>query len=1179
MTCSDCSELLLDYLYGLLDVEPAGLLREHLAGCPACQAGLDQAKNRQNLFARAAHKFRDVPAFHLPADELEPTGVPAFAYSAVKTPARRTAAHAMPAERTRWRWRRWATVAAAAAVLLATMAAYGEYQSGVKQREQALSDAKKEVERVDAHFAGFLGEFKQENAILAQKVQGKYLHLHVLGPATYHPGAASTYRITTQSPDGKPATARVTMRLIVRPPDQEIDQELYKVEFPTAGELRLVLPKLRVPAGTSPLLVIEARSNDAKVVVEKALTVEEPTYLTHLAVNKSSLRAGDMLFFRSVTLERYSLAPIDADHKVTMGFTLYRVSGPGDFVPKKYLHGSTDAGGIAGGEFAITEDLPEGDYILAAVEIVPPGQKSHGVKAVARSLRIVRDDAPLSQIVLDCKRYQVGQTIAGQFRGKTKSKENWVANQPVVVKATTEKEDLGTLQLRTDAQGNANFNIALPPSMPPGDVQLELQLLDGVANKKFEQNVPVVRPEFRAEFFPEGGYLVAGVPNRVYFRLHVPLWAPADVKCTLENNQRQKVADVQVLLRAGAGQPALGYFTFTPQFGEVYRFGLSKRRYLDALPMPKVKANGIVLATPVSVLGPTEAVRMQLWTTQKNTEVLVLASCRGRVVDQKQFMASGLLTNVTLEPAPGASGVLRLTVFEKQGNEWRPAAERLVYRMPGEYLKLSALPTKGTRKPYPPGGSAKLRLEARNEVNALAPTWLHVLVIDAKAQQLSDMAQPGIGSYFLMTTELREPADLENTDFLLTDAAGATEALELFLGTQGWRGFLDTSDYTYAKLKDEDQAGEAMVPELFAGGTRQENVKHRIRRELDQKRIALWKDASSRLEMLKLERSLKVSAAERAAEDLVEYTDMPLQYLRPAVGVVFWLLVGGGALLLLAGLVVAVRGRRSPRFCLASALAALLCGLLLYNFTSPLRTLQDGDTPENHLAWLKLPQWSLGEPMPTVALAHEDRDGLAADKIVVRDIGSASLEKTTVRSKGEWNLLAFDELQKEDKNRQVLLMAQDSAEAAQKKVNSSVSLCERLEYAKELETKAKQHGMGGYGSYAGGGPGVTYGDKSFQDKPKTSKEQPPYPGPGADKKDTTKSPLQTAFTREYALMQSVSKQDYQDTVLWFPALLAADGTATVTFDLAGQETTYRVLIYGHSGDGRLGVYHGKLQAR
>jgi hypothetical protein len=1173
MTCSDCSELLLDYLYGLLDVEPAGLLREHLAGCAACQVSLDQARNRQNLFAWAARKFRDVPAFHLPSDELEPKNVPAFAYASVKTPARRTATHALPAERTRWHWRRWASVAAAAAVLLASMAAYGRYQGGVKQREQALSDATKEVERVDALLAGCVGEFEQEKKILAQKVQSQFLHLHVLGPATYHPGAASTYRITTQTPDGKPATARVGMRLIVRPPDQEIDQVLYDEEFPTAGELRLVLPKLRVPAGTSPLLVIEARTSNAKVALEKALAVEDPTYLTHLAVNKSSLRAGDILFFRSVTLEQYSLAPIDVDQKVTMGFTLYRVSGPEDFVPKKYLHGSTDAGGIAGGEFAITEDLPEGDYILAAAEIVPPGQKSRGVKAVARSLRIVRDDAPLSQIVLDHKKYQVGQTIAGQFRGKTKYKENWAANQPVVVTATTNQESLGTQQLRTDAQGTANFNIALPPTMPPGDVQLELQLLDGVANKKFEHNVPVVKPNFRAEFFPEGGYLVAGVPNRVYFRLHVPLWAPADVKCTLENNQQQKVADVQVILPAAAGQPALGYFIFTPQFGEVYRFGLSKRRYLDALPIPKVKATGIVLTTPVSVLAPAEPVRMQLWTKQTNTEVLVVASCRGRVVDQKQFVATDQLTKVTMEPAPGASGVLRLTVFEKQGNDWRPAAERLVYRMPGEYLKLSALPTKGTRKPYPPGGSAKFQLEARNEVNALAPTWLHVLVIDAKAQQLSDKAQPGVGSYFLMTTELREPADLENADFLLSDAVGAAEALELFLGTQGWRGFLDSPDYSPAKPTDEDQAGAAMVPELFAGGTRLENVQNRIRRELDQKRIALWKDASSRLELLKLERSLKVSAAERAAENLVEYTDMPLLYLRPAVGLVFWLLVGGGALLLLAGLVVAVRGRRSPRFCLASALGALLCGLLLYHFTSPLRTLQDGDAAEGHLAWAKQRDLSLEKPEP---LAPKGRDDLAPDKIAVRDFGSASAEKTTGRKKGELNLLAFDQFQPQDKSRQVLQMAQDSAEAAQNKVNSSVSLSERLEYAKELETKAKQNVMSGHG---GGGPGITYGDKSVKDQSKASKEPQPYPGPPAGKKDGQNSPLQTAFTREYALMQSASKQDYQDTVLWFPALFAADGTATVTFDLSGKESTYRVLIYGHTGDGRLGVYDGKLQAR
>ena len=44
LTCAETTALLLDYLYGLLDGDDAQHLQSHLAGCPACQAQLEQAK-------------------------------------------------------------------------------------------------------------------------------------------------------------------------------------------------------------------------------------------------------------------------------------------------------------------------------------------------------------------------------------------------------------------------------------------------------------------------------------------------------------------------------------------------------------------------------------------------------------------------------------------------------------------------------------------------------------------------------------------------------------------------------------------------------------------------------------------------------------------------------------------------------------------------------------------------------------------------------------------------------------------------------------------------------------------------------------------------------------------------------------------------------------------------------
>src|SRR5262249_16830583 len=46
-------------------------------------------------------------------------------------------------------------------------------------------------------------------------------------------------------------------------------------------------------------------------------------------------------------------------------------------------------------------------------------------------------------------------------------------------------------------------------------------------------------------------------------------------------------------------------------------------------------------------------------------------------------------------------------------------------------------------------------------------------------------------THFLLTNEVRKPEDLEHTDFLLTSHANAAIALDLLLGTQGWRRFAE----------------------------------------------------------------------------------------------------------------------------------------------------------------------------------------------------------------------------------------------------------------------------------------------------------------------------------------------------------------------------------------------------
>src|SRR5947209_8567372 len=119
--CHGCQELLLDHLYDVLDDEDRRALLEHLGGCPACQAALEQARAQQRLLARASR-------LHFPEVTFTPpAGEPAAGPRPAVLPLR---------PRTR-PWRRWA---AAAAVLLA-LAGLAEPARRAREDYRAAQDA------------------------------------------------------------------------------------------------------------------------------------------------------------------------------------------------------------------------------------------------------------------------------------------------------------------------------------------------------------------------------------------------------------------------------------------------------------------------------------------------------------------------------------------------------------------------------------------------------------------------------------------------------------------------------------------------------------------------------------------------------------------------------------------------------------------------------------------------------------------------------------------------------------------------------------------------------------------------------------------------------------------------------------------------------------------------------
>ncbi len=1147
VSCDRCSDLLLDHLYGLLDGAEAQGLRDHLSACPACRSALTEAEVQQRLISRASHIYVEVPAFTAPAAEpVAPTPEPA----AVPAPA---TLPLPPRRRLRWGW-----LSAAAGLLLAALGLYGvyAYQQGLASRQDSLRLARGEVKRLDERFAEAQVGFRHQLAALPVALRDESLYLRVTGPAGYSPSSGGRYHILTRDPEGNAARAAVTVRLV--DPVPAPGRTLLETQLESKGEQTVTLPPgLGVRPGSMPRLEVEARTGKAPARVEEMLAVPAPAYVTHLATSKPTYRTGEMLYFRSLTLDRFSLKPPAPEVRLT--FTLL---GP-DNQPVFRETGVTQ-NGIAGGQFPLALDLDEGQYTLQVAAASADG-KGPQVLPERHRLRVTRVESP--RLRFDRPHYAPGEKGVATFHGRRLLNGLPVPNQEVVVEADLDGKPLPLaggapgkpLQLRTDQEGKALIPFAIPPDAPAkgsASLRIRVRINDGLREQKVSEQVTVAPRRDGAgavavEFFPEGGELVAGLPARVYFQARDADGRPVALEGRVLDRGGAEVARA----RTAEGVPGRGVFSFTPAAGQSYRLEARPAKGSAAVAaLPAVRPEGVALTAPESVAAEGAPLRVTVYDSVPGRSLLVVATCRGRLVDQREVRGSRSGTAVELHPVSGTRGVVRVTICEVRTGTLVPLAERLVYRAPAQFLALSVAGGDGKApRRFAPGASIDLTARAAREDGQPADAWLLAAVVaEGTRAGAQRQAEESPAARFYLTREIRHPQDLEDADILLADKAGARQALDLFLGTGGWRRIVrpEPAGEAVVLLEPKEARTRAMagLPAVLIADNGEQAVKERYLAALAARRRALGEQAERSLAALSAERERRAEDARLAAADLERYEARPREYLAQAVTVLLLGLFAAGGLFLAIGLVRVARGAGSGAPSFAAACGALALCVVTYLLTSDLRTPADTDGSGARVADLaaKPGQFDPGRPDRADerrAQAHPSRHG----NLHVLGGGTQTADALPGAAKG-------------------------SANSAQQPVSPTVGDLPPRGIGKGLErpmvmVRPKV------------GPGVMPMAKPFRAGPKPVGPPPRVPGGMAKKGGNGADEPQILVLQEYAHRRWGGSPSLQDTVYWHPALYAAGGTAHLRFDLPDGVQTYRVVLYGHDGAGRLGTYVGKIQAK
>jgi hypothetical protein len=1150
--CESWHDLLLDYVYGLLEPEEEARLRAHLAGCPACQHAQAEAQAQQRLLARAAQVYREVPVFTAPSSE--------------STPQEEHAPATLPlqAGRPKRRMLRWVGAAIAAGLLMAAAGLYARYAEGLDEHLQQVNAERRQVQDLDMKLASATRAFDQDLAGLPGRVRSSFLQLDGTGPTSYQPGAPTQFRVSTRDLDCRRLPATVTVRLA----DPRRQQTVFECkEIPSDGDLAVTLPAgLPVEPGAAPWLEISARAGGAEEKLKQKLHVEPPEYLLQLALSKSVCEPGEVVYFRTLTLERFRLRP--PGRAIPLRFTLRAPQGP----IVRELTDPGQAGGIAGGSFVVPPNLSEGEYTLEAA-FGGPGRAPFTTQA--RRLLIRRDQTAL--VHFDRAQYRPGETVHAQFQARRQANGARVPNQPLTVKATADDRPVNLagaapgrpLQTHTDTAGRADIRLKLPPRVASGKAVLEVQVHDGARTEKLVQPIPVGSPGPVVDFFPEGGDLVAGLPARVYFRAQLTTVSAGALQGRVVDAQTKAVVDVRTV-RGGSATPGVvsGVFSFVPQAGQSYRLQITAPAGIKATPaLPEVRPTGVALAVPDAVAKEGEPIRVAVHATGPERSFLVLATCRGQVVEQQMVDAGPGGSEILLHPVAGTRGVVRVTVYEPRDGRLVPVAERLAFRAPAQQLHLSfADERRQAGSAVHARDEVQLGIRATRETGQPAEGWLLAAVVDERAIVGTDrQSEPGPPAFFLLDSTLPQAEQIDDANFLLRDAPAARQALDLFLATAGWRRFVAAPAEAMLAA-----GGSGDVPAIFHASNAA-TLPARLSTALAQQEEHLRQQAQAQRGSLLEERQQHERANLRAAAALADYEQLPRDYLRLTLGILVVVLLAGGAGALLVGLVRAIRGATSPTGSLATAFAALGLCLLLFGLTGSLRV-DEGRRDAAQRADLQEPAVSL--PGKTSLPADATRVALA------KSLPAGELARGRGGETGARDALSGEGRERKTRGSKADALRVDHL------VEQAGVLSRRIEREPQPEgRKAKTleamrvPAPGGPPAPAAPGAGSAY----------------PASGPRATTGATAKlgdaakgSPHQGAFfagrggavyLRSYAHRAVTDGPDLADTLLWQPALLLHDGRAQAGFVLSDRITTYQVLLYGHDAAGRLGFAQGTLAVR
>ncbi|MDB4730280.1 MG2 domain-containing protein [bacterium] len=490
-------------------------------------------------------------------------------------------------------------------------------------------------------------------------------------------------------------------------------------------------------------------------------------YMTYLSTDKPIYRPGETMYVRGVVLHHRSRKPLPSNSNLQAAFN---IKGPkGDSVASGWVTLQESVFGLqwkvpdeqAGGEFTVNVTYPSHGYT--------PAERKFDVRAY-RAPRLK------SQITFLRDGYGVGDEVAAMLAVE-RAEGGIPEGATVAVIARVDGKEVFHGPAVVDSNGKCVARFELPKKIERGEGTLAMVIQDGGVVETASKTIPILLQTVDLELYPEGGDLIAGLPNRVYFEAFTPAKKPADLAGIVLDEDGNEVATFE------SQHEGRGRFRLTPRAGEKYSLKLTQPSGIDTVfPLPEVK-RGAVIQSVKNVYRLGEPVVLKAGTSEAKPFSVTLRQRETEIANLKFVDVSNGLAEAKFTPPDSASGVLVATVWDVNG---KPLAERLIFRQPIDTVQIKITPN---AKRYTPGGLAKFDIVTTDAAGEPISAVVGLTVTDDSVLEMVETRDqaPRLPVMVLLEDDVKDLADPQiYLDPLNEDS---DLAVDLLLGTQGWRRF------------------------------------------------------------------------------------------------------------------------------------------------------------------------------------------------------------------------------------------------------------------------------------------------------------------------------------------------------------------------------------------------------